>query len=108
MKKIDIFFDSLSFLTLKYDFFSGHFRLTEVIETPTKPQFQPLSMPSKRVWANILSGAAVIERPDLILEKKTRLCVMSRYLCHTSGDPNFFIWIMIKDFLLRSLIATCE
>ena len=50
--------------------FFGHRRLSEVIETPTKPQFQPLSMPSKRVRANILSGAAVIERPDWILEKK--------------------------------------
>ena len=50
--------------------FFGHFRLSKVIETPTKPQFQPLSMPSKRVWANILSGAAVMERPDWILEKK--------------------------------------
>ena len=50
--------------------FLGHFWLSEVIETPTKPQFQPLSMPSKRVWANILSGAGVIERPDWILEKK--------------------------------------
>ena len=45
MKKIDIFFHSLSFLTLKYDFFFGHFRLPEVIETPTETQFQPLSMP---------------------------------------------------------------
>ena len=79
MKKIDIFFHSLSFLTLKNHFFlsmifSGHFRLPEVIETPTKPQFQPLSRPSKRVWANILSAAAVIERLDWILEKKTRHC----------------------------------
>ena len=30
-----------------------------------EPQFQPSSMPSKNVWINILSGAAVIERPDL-------------------------------------------
>ena len=50
--------------------FFGHFRLPEVIETPTKPQFQPLSMPSKKVWANILSGAAVMERPDLSQPKK--------------------------------------
>ena len=50
--------------------FFGHFRLPEMIETPTKPQFQPLSMPSKKVWANILSGAAVIERPDLHQSKK--------------------------------------
>ena len=27
--------------------FFGHFRLAEVIETPTKPKFQPLSMSSK-------------------------------------------------------------
>ena len=53
--------------------FFGHFRLPEVIETPAKPQFQPLFMSSKRVWANILSGAAMIERLDWILEKKTRL-----------------------------------
>ena len=46
-------------------------------ESPIKPQFQPLSMPSKKVWANILSGAAVMERPDWILEKKTRLSVFS-------------------------------
>ena len=41
-----------------------------MIETPTKPQFEPLSMPSKKFWANILSGAAVMERPDWIIEKK--------------------------------------
>ena len=50
--------------------FFGHFRLPEVIETSTKPQFQPLFMPSKKVWANILSGAAVMERPDLSPPKK--------------------------------------
>ena len=50
--------------------FFGHFRLPEVVGTPTKPQFQPLSMLSKKVWANILSGAAVMERPDRILQKK--------------------------------------
>ena len=66
--------------------FFGHFRLLEVIETPTKRQFQPLSMPSKRVWANILSGAAVIERPHWILEKKTRLC-------QTNLSSQFFIFI---------------
>ena len=43
---------------------SGHFRLLEMIETPTAPQFQPLSMSSNKVWVDILSGAAVIERPD--------------------------------------------
>ena len=47
-----------------------HFRLPEMIKTSTKPQFQPLSMPSKKVWANILSKAAVIERPDFIIEKE--------------------------------------
>ena len=70
MKKNDIFFHSLSFLTLKYDFFFGHFRFPEMIKTPTKPQFQPLSMLSKKVWANILSGAAVMKRPDFIIEKE--------------------------------------
>ena len=29
----------------------GHFRLPELIETPTKPQFEPSSMPSKNFWA---------------------------------------------------------
>ena len=52
-----------------FTLFFGHFRLPEVIETPTKPQFQPLSMPSKKVWTIILSGAAVMERPDFIIEK---------------------------------------
>ena len=52
--------------------FFGHFRLPEVIETSTKPQFQPLSLHSKKVWANILSGAAVIERPIGSLKEKTR------------------------------------
>ena len=51
--------------SLNFRFF-GHYRLPEVIETPTKPQCQPLSMPSKKVWANIL------QRPDFIIEKKTR------------------------------------
>ena len=51
---------------------SGHFRLLEMIETPTAPQFQPLSMSSNKVWVDILSGAAVIERPDLAQRKKTR------------------------------------
>ena len=46
------------------------FRLPEVIETRTKPQFQPSSMPWKNVWVNILSGAAVIERPDFDQWKK--------------------------------------
>ena len=41
-----------------------------MIETPTKPQFQPSSMPWKNVRVNILSGAAVIERPDLDQWKK--------------------------------------
>ena len=41
-----------------------------MIETPTTPQFQPLSMSSKKVSANILSEAAVMERPDFIIEKK--------------------------------------
>ena len=27
-------------------------------------------MPSKKVWANILFGAAVMERPDFIIEKE--------------------------------------
>ena len=76
MEKIDFFFLSLSFLTLKYVFF-GHFRLPEMIKTPTKPQFQSLSMPSKKVWANILSEAAVMERPDFIIEKKTRYSIYS-------------------------------
>ena len=56
-------------LPVNFRFF-GHFRLAKVIETPTKPQFQPFSLPPKTVWANILSGAAVIERPDWIIEKK--------------------------------------
>ena len=57
-------------------FFQGIERLKlwlpEVIETPTKPQFQPSSLPWKNVWVNILSGAAVMERPDLPQRKKTR------------------------------------
>ena len=69
-EKKGIFFHSLLFITLKYDFFVGHFRLPDVIETPTKSEFQPSSMPWKNVWVNILSGAAVIERPDLDQWKK--------------------------------------
>ena len=64
-EKIDIFFHSLLFLKLKYKIFSG-----KVIETPTKPQFQPFFMPSKKVWTSNLSGAAVMERPDLSPPKK--------------------------------------
>ena len=41
-----------------------------MIETPIKPQFPPSSMPLKIVWVNILSGAAVIERPDFTHWKK--------------------------------------
>ena len=54
----------ITVLTVNFRFL-GHFRLPEVIKTPTKPQFQPFSLPSEKVWVNILSGAAVIERPDL-------------------------------------------
>ena len=43
-----------------------------MIKTPTKPQLQPLSMLSRKVWAYILSEAAVMERPDSTIEKKTR------------------------------------
>ena len=42
----------------------------QVIETSTKQQFKPSSMPSKKVWVNIFSGVAVIERPDFLNEKK--------------------------------------
>ena len=52
--------------------FFGHFWLPEVIETSTKPQFQPPSMPSKKVCVNTLSVAAVMERPDFLNGKKTR------------------------------------
>ena len=55
---------------VKVWFFFGHFRLPDVIETSTKPQFQPSSTPWKNVWVNILPGAAVIERPDLDQWKK--------------------------------------
>ena len=65
---------------LKYDFFFGHFRLPEVMETPTKPQYQPSSMPWKNVWVDILSDAAVIERPDLSPWKKTRHCENLKYI----------------------------
>ena len=51
-------------------FFSIYFRLPETIETLNKPQFQPLFMPSKKVWANILSGATVMERPICLHRKK--------------------------------------
>ena len=64
MKKKWHFLSQPIIYNVKVSFFFGHFRLPEVIETPTKPQFQPLSMPSKKVWANISSGVAVIERPD--------------------------------------------
>ena len=64
------FLSSPIILNVKVWFFFEHFRLPEVIKTPTKPSFQPLSMPSKKVWANILYGAAVIECPDFIIEKK--------------------------------------
>ena len=50
-----------------------------MIETHTKPQFQPLSIPSKKVRVNILSGAAVMERPDFIIEKKTRQYSLDYY-----------------------------
>ena len=43
-----------------------------MIETSTKPQFQPPSMPSKKVCVNTLSVAAVMERPDFLNGKKTR------------------------------------
>ena len=96
MKKIDIFFHSLSFLTLKYDFFFGHFRLPEVIETPTKPQFQPLSMSSKRVWANILSEAAVIERPDWFLEKNSSIEIY-RSVSPVKWNENYIFWVFLID-----------
>ena len=44
--------------------FFGHFRLPEVIETPTKPQFQPFPSTCKRVWVSSLNCLAVRGRPD--------------------------------------------
>ena len=43
-----------------------------MIKTPTKPQFQPLAMLSKKVWGNILSGRPGWSAPILSLKKKTR------------------------------------
>ena len=83
MKKIDSFLNSLLFLTLKYKIFLGYFRLLEVIETPTKPQFQPSSMPWNKVWVNILSWAAVMERPDFLNETKTRYYEFSKKITCT-------------------------
>ena len=54
-EKKDIFFHSLLFLTLKYKIFLG---ISFVYAF-------------KKVWVNILSGAAMIERPDFLNEKKS-------------------------------------
>ena len=70
--------------------FFGHFRLPEVIKTPTKPQFQPFSMPSKKVWANISSRVTVIERLNFDHWKK-KLVIL------------FLVWYENFDFLITKL-----
>ena len=79
--------------------FFGHFRLPEVIETHTKPQFKPLSMSSQKVWANILTGAAVIERPDSIIEKNN-----SSFYSEMKKDDFFIFWFSgITEFICRRI-----
>ena len=43
-----------------------------MIETPTKPQFQPFPTTCKRVWVPSLNRLAVRGRPDLDPRKKSR------------------------------------
>ena len=92
MKKNDIFFHSLLFVTLKYKFFFGHFRLPEVIETPIKPQFQPFPTTCKRVWVASLNRLAVRGRPDLDPRKKSRLRKFSAaVLLINFGKNDYFL-----------------
>ena len=88
-----IFFHSLLFNIKVW------FRLLEVIEPPTKPQFQPLSMSSKNVWVNILSEAAVMER-QICLNEKTRLY---RFSWLKQTKPNFKL---ISKSFIKILIFT--
>ena len=79
MKKKEIFSHSLSFLTLKYMY--DFFRVLPVTGSDRNPKQTTIStfVYALKVWANILSGAAVIERPDWILEKKNSSNDMSNH-----------------------------
>ena len=68
-EKIDIFFHSLLFLTWKYKIFSGTSGYRKRSNPIPSHNFK-LVYALKKVWVNILSGAAVMERPDFLNEKK--------------------------------------
>ena len=57
----DIFFHSLLFLTFKYKMFSS----TSGYPYPYQVTILIFIYALKKVWVNILSGAAMMERPDL-------------------------------------------
>ena len=51
-----------------------------MIETPTKPQFQPFPTTRKRFWVPSLNRLAVRGRPDLDPRKKSRQSDIARYV----------------------------
>ena len=86
---------------------SGHFRLLKMIGTPTAPQFQPLSMSWNKVWVDILSEAAVIERPDFSEWKKTRQWRLWKFLTLPKSDQTLGFHGHLYEFS-KSLKSICS